>query len=167
MSDDNGLPDNSGANDKTPLQIAPGTIRIELVQSSKWSVALLALLLVCGLLVCIAWVAIERTTARILSPESKLSVLDIEQSDVDFHGIDGQFDISKVQYSDKSTVGIAFTGFARLGIDLSKAKFDVGLSVDGQQVRSLHSRQLLLRGLGFVRLGGPGVNDLPLSRVEH
>ena len=112
--------------DTTNLQLAPGTIRIELVQSSKWSVALLSLLLlVCGAILCIAWVVVGRSTARILHPETRLSVLELEESVIKFDGIDGHFDVWKAQYTDKSKVGISFTGFARLGVDLSKSKFDL------------------------------------------
>ena len=112
--------------DTTKLQLDPGTIRIELVHSSKWSVALLSLLLlVCGAILCVAWVAVGRSTARILHPESRLSVLELEESVIKFDGIDAHFDIWKAQPADKSKIGISFAGFARLGVDLSKAKFEL------------------------------------------
>ncbi len=123
MNDEGNKPNDSVLKDTTNLQLAPGTIRIELVQSSKWSVALLALLLVCGAILCIAWVAIERSTTRILHPESKLSVLELEESVIKFDGIDRHF--TGFQWSDKSKIGISFAGFARLGIDLTKAEFDL------------------------------------------
>ncbi len=114
-------------NVKSPhqLQLTPGTIRIELVQSSKWSVAFLVLLLLVGALLCIAWVAIERSTARILHPENKLSVLELEESVIKFDGIDRSVNLLKAQVADTSKIGISFDGFARLGVDFSKTKFEL------------------------------------------
>lgn len=123
---DNSSNEHPNVRDTTKLQLDPGTIRIELVQSSKWSVALLSLLLiVCGAIFCIAWVAARRSTTRILHPESRLSVLELEESVIKFDGIDGHFNLWKAQYAEQSKIGISFTGFTRLGVDLSKAKFDL------------------------------------------
>jgi len=125
MSDDQSSPSPPDAKDTHQLQLAPGTIRIELVQSSKWSVTALALLLLCAIVFGVAWVAVERSTARILHPENHLSVLDLEESVIKFDGIDAHFNAWKAQPVDKSKLGITFSGFTRLGIDLSKAKFDL------------------------------------------
>lgn len=124
MSDNYFSHEPSNVKDTTKVQLNPGTIRIELVQSSKWSVALLSLLLlVCGVILCVAWVAVGRSTARILHPESRLSVLELEESVIKFNEINRHFD--GFQAADKSKIGISFAGFARLGVDLSKAKFEL------------------------------------------
>jgi hypothetical protein len=123
MSDDKNSPSPPDVKDTHQVELAPGTIRIELVQSSKWSVAFLSLLLLCAVIFGVAWIAIERSTARILHPESFLSVLELETSTVKIQGIDGHFTgLTVVQ---KSDLGITFDGFTRLGVDLSKAKFDL------------------------------------------
>lgn len=125
MSDEKSSPCPQDAKDTHHLQLAPGTIRIELVQSSKWSVAFLALLLIVGAFLCVAWVAIERSTARVLHPESKLSVLELEESVIKLDGIDRSVNLLKAQVADTSKIGISFDGFARLGVDLSKAIIEV------------------------------------------
>lgn len=125
MSDEKSSPSSQDVKDSPQLQLVPGTIRIELVQSSKWSVALIVLLFLVGALMCIAWVATERSTARILHPESKLSVLELEESVIKFDGIDRSVNLLKAQVADTSKIGICFDGFARLGVDLSKTKFEL------------------------------------------
>ena len=109
----------------TQLQLAPGTIRVEVIRDSKWSIAILALLLICGGVLCVAWSALERSTTRILRPEMNISVLELEESVIKFDGIDGHFNVWKLQLADPSKIGISFSGFARLGVDLSKAKFEL------------------------------------------
>ena len=127
MSDGKLSSNSPDAKDTHQLQLAPGTIRIELVQSSKWSVTFLALLLLCVIVFGVGWVAMERTTTRILHPESHLSVLELEESVIKFAGIDAHYDVLKAQYAERSDIGITFSGFTRLGPDLSKAKFDLDL----------------------------------------
>ena len=73
---------------------------------------------------CVAWRALERSTTRILYPEMNLSVLELEASVIKFDGIDGHFDLRKLQLVDPSKIGISFSGSARLGVDLSRAKFE-------------------------------------------
>ena len=123
MGDEKSTPGPPRVQDLHQLQLAPGTIRIDLVQSSKWSVAFLGLLLLCAIVFGIAWVSIERSTARILHPESFLSVLEIETSTIKLKGIDAHF--TGWTYVQKSDLGITFEGFTRIGVDLSKAKFDL------------------------------------------
>ena len=123
MDDEKSTPRPPGAQNSHQLQLAPGTIRIELVQSSKWSAAVLGLLLMCAVVFGIAWVSIEQSTARILHPESFLSVLELETSAIKFKGIDAHF--TGLTYVQKSDLGITFEGFTRIGVDLSKAKFDL------------------------------------------
>lgn len=113
----------SGVKESPGLKITSGTIRVEVIRDSKWSTLPLVFLIICGGLLVVAWKAFERSTTRILHPESKLSVLELEESVIKFDGIDGSF--KGIQLVDPSTIGIKFTGFARLGIDLSKATFDL------------------------------------------
>lgn len=123
MSDDKSSSCPPDVKDTHQFQLAPGTIRIELVQSSKWSVAFLGLLLLCAIVFGVAWVTIERNTARILHPESFLSVLELETSTIKIQGIDSHF--TGLTHVQKSDLGITFEGFTRLGIDLSQARFDL------------------------------------------
>ena len=58
---------------------------------------------------------------RVLFPESRLSVLEIELQSIKCDGLDS----STVEAKDSSRVGIKFEGFARLGVDLSKAEFNL------------------------------------------
>ena len=60
----------------------------------------------------------DNRSVRLLYPESKLSVLEIELQTYKFDGLDSGI------ARDHSAVGIRFEGFARLGIDLSKSKFE-------------------------------------------
>lgn len=60
----------------------------------------------------------EVRSARMLYPDTCLSVLQIDQRIIKTNGLDSQID------REKSQVGISFDGFARLGIDLSKADYD-------------------------------------------
>lgn len=99
--------------------LIPGTMKVELIRNSNWSAVLLVLLLLCGAGLCVAWVAIKQSTERILHPESKLSVLELEQHIIKVDGLDAGF------LKDKSKIGISFDGFAWLGVDLSKATFDL------------------------------------------
>lgn len=104
-------------------QLVPGTIRVEVTHHSRWNTIIFGLLLVCCCCLWIAWRAFERSTTRILHPESNLSVLQLEESVIKVNGIDGHMD--PFGYVGKSKIGISFTGFARLGVDLTKAKFDL------------------------------------------
>ncbi len=104
-------------------QLVPGTIRVEVMHNSRWSMIIFGLLLVCCCCLWIAWRAFERSTTRILHPESSLSVLQLEESVIKVSGIDGHADA--LGYVGKSKIGIRFTGFARLGVDLAKTKFDL------------------------------------------
>ena len=103
--------------ERQQLQIGP--VKVELTGSSKKGAWLLAILLLCGAGLCVAWVVNKNSNPRILHPESKLSVLELETTTIKFDSINEGF------LKDHSQVGISFEGFARLGIDLSKAKFDL------------------------------------------
>lgn len=100
-----------------PLQVAP--IQVELVHRSKGIAFVSAFLLLCGVVCCVAWVAHERTSFRILHPESKLSVLELEEKAIKFRGFDAGV------LKDHSQIAISLTGWARLGVDFSKSTFEV------------------------------------------
>ena len=100
-----------------PLQVAP--IQVELVHRSKGVALLSSFLLLCGAVCCVAWAVNRRTSFRILHPESKLSVLELEEKAIKFRGFDAGV------LKDHSQIAISLTGWARLGVDFSKSTFEV------------------------------------------
>ena len=117
MSENNSRIENDKHLERQTLQIAP--VKVELTSMPKNGIWLFVLLLVCGASFCIAWAVNKTSRSRILHLESKLSVLELETATIKTDGINGGF------LKDHSQVGISFNGFARLGVDLSKAKFDL------------------------------------------
>ena len=112
-------PNNIDSSKKEQRQIQIAPLKVELTGLPKNSVWFFVLLLLCGASFGIAWAVNTQHHRRIILPESKLSVLELETTAIKFAGVDGGF------LKDHSQVGISFEGFARLGVDLSKAKFDL------------------------------------------
>ena len=101
----------------------------------------------------------EMRSVRMLYPDTRLSVLQIDQRVIKINGLDSKID------REKSQVGISFDGFARLGIDLSKADFD--WKRDGNMmIVSLPNPEITDVGVDKTEVWDRFTNDLDAEKLD-